>query len=96
MHLREHLNTSPRGEASRIARATGMSRMRISELASGRRTTPPKAAVALELATGARVLREAMCEDWAELWPELIPLRRLDRQKESAPRVKASAQMARA
>lgn len=61
MHLRDWLDKSPRGEAAKLARAAGVSRVTIHQIAHGLRPCPARVAVALDRETEGQVP--------AEQWP---------------------------
>jgi DNA-binding transcriptional regulator YdaS (Cro superfamily) len=84
MQLAVYLQQSPRGEAARLAREIDVPPSHISEYVRGERQVPPKKAIALEKATGFRVLRECLRDDWRDYWPDLIPLRRIESQSVAA------------
>lgn len=80
MQLADYLKQSPRGEAARIARELGVPPSNVSEYARLVRYVPPDKAPALERETCFQVLREEMFMsiDWRKVWPDLVPLRRLE------------------
>lgn len=73
-----YLSSAPVGEASRIARASGVPASHVSEYVRGKRKVPAAKAVVWERETCGAVLREHLRADWADLWPDLIPLRRIE------------------
>ncbi len=67
MKLQEFLDTAPRGEAARLARALGCSEARISEYKRGRRIPRPDRAAEISRLTLGRVSLSELCPscDWA-------------------------------
>jgi DNA-binding transcriptional regulator YdaS (Cro superfamily) len=75
MNLREYLDTSERGAASRLAEQLGVSPSFLSQMASGEAAISHKRCVQLEFLTDGAVSRkDTRPDDWQELWPELAAL----------------------
>ncbi|BAP87276.1 uncharacterized protein E1O_01450 [Burkholderiales bacterium GJ-E10] len=71
MNLHAYLQSTDRGEASRIAREVGVSPTMISQYAAGAKMPAPHTAASIERATGGAVMRWDLRDDWREIWPEL-------------------------
>ena len=66
---------------SEIARQLGICPQTVSDWFLNKRDIPHRQASRIELLSGGAVLREEMRpNDWMEIWPELIPMRRLQRR----------------
>lgn len=63
-----------RGRAAALARALKVKPTQIGKWARGERPVPPKRAVQIEHFTAGLVPRRVLRSDWAEHWPELVPL----------------------
>ncbi len=63
MNLRDYIAISPHGEGARLARATGLLPIRISEFKRGLRVPPPEQCVAISNATGGKVTPEELNPD---------------------------------
>lgn len=73
MHLRDYLQTAPRGTASRVARELGVNPVMVWQWAAGRKPVPVERAAPLERATGGAVMRwHSRPIDWHHMWPELV------------------------
>lgn len=74
MDLRSFLKSLPVVERQTLAHALGKSLWRLNNLAYGRSKPSPKLAVAIERTTNGAVSRKDIYpDDWAEIWPELVP-----------------------
>lgn len=60
MNLRDYIAISPHGEGARLAKATGLLPIRISEFKRGLRVPPPEQCVAISNATGGKVTPEEL------------------------------------
>ena len=71
MTLSEYLSAY-KGRPLEMAQSLGISRAYLHQMASGRRSVPPRLVPRIRAFTGGRVLeRELRPHDWAEIWPEL-------------------------
>ncbi|WP_438396424.1 transcriptional regulator [Caballeronia sp. DA-9] len=72
MDLKTYIATAPRGTASKLATALGISPSYLSQLASGLSSISPERCVAIERETFRAVTRKDMRpSDWRLIWPEL-------------------------
>lgn len=73
MDLKTYISTSKRGTATRLARALGISRSYLSQMASGASSVSPPMSRAIETETDGAVPRtETRKSDWHLIWPELL------------------------
>lgn len=71
MLLKEHLHRSQRGEATRIAKALGVSTSYLSQLASGTTNVSPSRCIEIEALTLSAVTRADLRPfDWQKIWPD--------------------------
>lgn len=72
MDLNTYISTSPRGTASKLAAALGISPSYLSQMSSGTSPISPERSVAIERETAGAVPRkETHPNDWWLIWPEL-------------------------
>jgi len=73
MDLKTYIATAPRGTASKLAAALGISPSYLSQLSSGVSPISAERCVAIERHTGRAVTRKDLRpSDWHLIWPELI------------------------
>lgn len=75
MKLKEYLDQLERGGPAQLAKTLGISSSFLSQLASGAAPISPARCVEIEHATNGKVTRKDLRDDWASIWPELIPVR---------------------
>ena len=75
MNLHEYLKDRS-GNAMRLAQAIGVNQSYLSQMMTGKRAISPIRCVKIEQFTGGLILREELRDDWREVWPELIHMRR--------------------
>lgn len=62
------------GNASRLARAVGVTAQTVFFWRDGMRSVPVKKCATIERVTNSKVTRQKLRpDDWAEIWPELAP-----------------------
>lgn len=72
MDLKTYFATKPRGTASRIAAAMGVSASYLSQMVKGESAISPARAVQFEQLTNGECSRQDIKPDeWRTLWPEL-------------------------
>lgn len=72
MNLSTYLHEQPRGAATALAKAIGVTSVMVSQWLSGRKSIPLERCVAIERATNGEVTRQDLRpNDWRDLWPEL-------------------------
>lgn len=93
MDLRSYLDDLPPGGVSAFAKTLGIGRVYLSQLAAKHndRRPSPELCVSIERESAGKVRRTDLRDDWAAIWPELIPpsptpQRRSTDHKAAAPR----------
>ncbi len=72
MDLKTFISESPRGCATKLASALGVSLSYLSQMASGSAPISAERCVAIEQATEGQVTRKDLRpKDWEKIWPEL-------------------------
>lgn len=73
MNLKNYLQSSPRGEATRLAAELNVSLSYLSQMASGTAPMSPARCVEIEQKTNGAVPRQdSKPNDWKDIWPELV------------------------
>jgi DNA-binding transcriptional regulator YdaS (Cro superfamily) len=73
MNIHDYFSSSPNGglTQTQLSEALGVSLVLVNQWVHGYRPVPVKYAMAIEQATGGKVSRQDICQDWARYWPDL-------------------------
>ena len=71
MKLKTYLSQLERGGAARLAKALGISRSFLSQMASGYAPVSPARCIQIEVLTKGAVTRCDLRDDWMDIWPEM-------------------------